>query len=157
MSEDIVLKTTDLTKHYGGVHALEGANFELRKGEHVAIMGDNGAGKSTFVRQITGWSNARVVPWCSMAQKGIFPARLRRGNLALKPCFKLWLWPITWMCPTISFWDGRKQNGIGSVHSVSWTIKPCAKTHSRPWKKRESKSQISITPLRKCLEGKGNV
>ena len=54
MSEDIVLKTVDLTKHYGGVHALEGANFELRKGEHIAIMGDNGAGKSTFVRQITG-------------------------------------------------------------------------------------------------------
>ncbi len=51
---DIVLKTEDLTKHYGGVHALEGANFELRAGEHVAIMGDNGAGKSTFVRQITG-------------------------------------------------------------------------------------------------------
>ena len=43
-----------MTKHYGGVHALEGADFILRKGEHVAIMGDNGAGKSTFVRQITG-------------------------------------------------------------------------------------------------------
>lgn len=54
MSDDIVLQTEDLTKHYGGVHALEGANFTLRKGEHVAIMGDNGAGKSTFVRQITG-------------------------------------------------------------------------------------------------------
>jgi fructose transport system ATP-binding protein len=53
-SADIILKTEGLTKHYGGVHALEGANFELRKGEHVAIMGDNGAGKSTFVRQITG-------------------------------------------------------------------------------------------------------
>jgi fructose transport system ATP-binding protein len=51
---DIVLKTEGLTKHYGGVHALESANFELRTGEHVAIMGDNGAGKSTFVRQITG-------------------------------------------------------------------------------------------------------
>jgi len=51
---DIVLKTEGLTKHYGGVHALEGADFEIRKGEHVAIMGDNGAGKSTFVRQITG-------------------------------------------------------------------------------------------------------
>jgi len=50
---DIILETRDLTKHYGGVHALEGANFALRKGEHVAIMGDNGAGKSTFVRQIT--------------------------------------------------------------------------------------------------------
>ncbi|WP_136656936.1 ATP-binding cassette domain-containing protein [Nitratireductor sp. XY-223] len=54
MENDIVLKTEDLTKHYGGVQALEGANFELKKGEHVAIMGDNGAGKSTFVRQITG-------------------------------------------------------------------------------------------------------
>lgn len=54
MSDEIVLQTQDLTKHYGGVHALEGANFEMTKGEHVAIMGDNGAGKSTFVRQITG-------------------------------------------------------------------------------------------------------
>lgn len=51
---EIILETQDLTKHYGGVHALEAANFILRKGEHVAIMGDNGAGKSTFVRQITG-------------------------------------------------------------------------------------------------------
>ncbi len=54
MSNDIILETRDLTKYYGGVHALEGADFVLRKGEHVAIMGDNGAGKSTFVRQITG-------------------------------------------------------------------------------------------------------
>ena len=51
---DIILETRGLTKHYGGVHALKDANFILRKGEHVAIMGDNGAGKSTFVRQITG-------------------------------------------------------------------------------------------------------
>jgi len=51
---DIILETRDLTKFYGGVQALQGANFTLRKGEHVAIMGDNGAGKSTFVRQITG-------------------------------------------------------------------------------------------------------
>ena len=52
--EDVILETKGLTKHYGGVHALEGADFKLKKGEHVAIMGDNGAGKSTFVRQITG-------------------------------------------------------------------------------------------------------
>lgn len=51
---DTILETKGLTKHYGGVHALEDANFVLNRGEHVAIMGDNGAGKSTFVRQITG-------------------------------------------------------------------------------------------------------
>ena len=52
--DDIILETRGLTKHYGGVHALSDANFTIRRGEHVAIMGDNGAGKSTFVRQITG-------------------------------------------------------------------------------------------------------
>ena len=50
----VILKTEDLCKHYGGVHALNNANFELHEGEHIAIVGDNGAGKSTFVRQITG-------------------------------------------------------------------------------------------------------
>ncbi len=50
---EVILRTERLTKHYGGVHALQDATFEIRKGEHVAIMGDNGAGKSTFVRQIT--------------------------------------------------------------------------------------------------------
>jgi fructose transport system ATP-binding protein len=50
---EVILRTEGLTKHYGGVHALVDCNFEIRKGEHVAIMGDNGAGKSTFVRQTT--------------------------------------------------------------------------------------------------------
>ncbi len=53
-SDQPILKTVDLTKHYGGVQALNDANFEIRTGEHVAIVGDNGAGKSTFVRNITG-------------------------------------------------------------------------------------------------------
>lgn len=49
-----VLRTEKLTKHYGGVHALNDADFFLEPGEHVAVVGDNGAGKSTFVRNITG-------------------------------------------------------------------------------------------------------
>lgn len=51
---DVILKTQNLTKNYGGLQALRAADFELKADEHVAIMGDNGAGKSTFVRQITG-------------------------------------------------------------------------------------------------------
>jgi ABC-type sugar transport system ATPase subunit len=49
-----VLHISKLTKHYGGVKALTDADFQLMPGEHVAIVGDNGAGKSTFVRLITG-------------------------------------------------------------------------------------------------------
>ncbi len=49
-----ILTVHGLTKHYGGVRALSDAGFELAQGEHAAIVGDNGAGKSTFVRLITG-------------------------------------------------------------------------------------------------------
>jgi fructose transport system ATP-binding protein len=85
---DIILETRDLTKHYGGVHALEGADFLLRKGEHVAIMGDNGAGKSTFVRQITGVEQpTRGRDWCLTATSSIpSTARLRRVKPGSKPC-----------------------------------------------------------------------
>jgi ABC-type sugar transport system ATPase subunit len=49
-----VLAVRGLTRHYGGVKALTDALFQLDAGEHVAIVGDNGAGKSTFVRLVTG-------------------------------------------------------------------------------------------------------
>jgi fructose transport system ATP-binding protein len=49
-----VLQIRGLTRHYGGVQALTDADFSLAAGEHAAIVGDNGAGKSTFVRLITG-------------------------------------------------------------------------------------------------------
>ena len=54
IDKKIILKTEGLTKHYGGVRALDNADFTLKNGEHIAIVGDNGAGKSTFIRQITG-------------------------------------------------------------------------------------------------------
>ncbi|MDP6973633.1 MAG: ATP-binding cassette domain-containing protein [Gammaproteobacteria bacterium] len=49
-----VLETNNLCKNYGGIEALKNANFSMKKGETIAIVGDNGAGKSTFVKNITG-------------------------------------------------------------------------------------------------------
>ena len=37
IDDDIVLKTQDLTKHYGGVHALEGADFEPVSYTHLTL------------------------------------------------------------------------------------------------------------------------
>lgn len=49
-----MLALRDISKRFGGVHALEGVNFELQPDEVVAIVGDNGAGKSTMVKIMSG-------------------------------------------------------------------------------------------------------
>ena len=49
-----LLEVRDLVKRFGGVHALEDASLTIKEGESVALVGDNGAGKSTFVKAISG-------------------------------------------------------------------------------------------------------
>lgn len=50
----MMLKVEDLNVHYGAIHALKGISFHLEKGEIVALIGGNGAGKSTTLNTISG-------------------------------------------------------------------------------------------------------
>ena len=52
--EDIILELRGITKIFPGVKALNNVHFQLRRGEVHALMGENGAGKSTFIKVITG-------------------------------------------------------------------------------------------------------
>jgi fructose transport system ATP-binding protein len=49
-----ILSAKGLTKRYGSVTAMEGADFELYHGEILAVIGDNGAGKSTLIKALSG-------------------------------------------------------------------------------------------------------
>lgn len=54
MSEENILELRGITKIFPGVKALDKVHFQLKKGEIHALMGENGAGKSTFIKVITG-------------------------------------------------------------------------------------------------------
>ena len=50
----MMLKIENLQVYYGAIHALQGISFSLKKGEIVALIGANGAGKSTTLNTISG-------------------------------------------------------------------------------------------------------
>ena len=49
-----ILEARDVHKWYGKIHALKDFNFQINPGEAVGLVGDNGAGKSTFAKIIAG-------------------------------------------------------------------------------------------------------
>ncbi len=53
-SSDIILSAHHLTKCYAKVTALSDVSLDIRRGEVLALCGENGAGKSTFIKMITG-------------------------------------------------------------------------------------------------------
>jgi ribose transport system ATP-binding protein len=54
MSSSLILRAEAIDKSYPGVHALDHVDFDLYEGEVHALLGENGAGKSTFMKILSG-------------------------------------------------------------------------------------------------------
>ena len=54
-----MITVENLHVYYGNIHAIKGVSFEVRKGEITALIGANGAGKSTIIKTICGLMNPR--------------------------------------------------------------------------------------------------
>ena len=104
---DVVLKMREITKNFPGVRALDKVSIDLKNGEILGLLGENGAGKSTILHAIFGFNRifsgsieigsgsdkmdvTRLTPNQKLAQAGIayilqdksiFPAMTVEENL----------------------------------------------------------------------------
>ena len=53
-TEDVAIETVNVTKSFGQLQVLHGVSMKFRRGEVTALIGDNGAGKSTFLKCLSG-------------------------------------------------------------------------------------------------------
>jgi branched-chain amino acid transport system ATP-binding protein len=82
-----LLETRGLTAFYGDAQALFGIDFQLTEGEMVAIIGANGAGKSTFMKSVTGLVKAKPEHISFQGEKigGLPPGEIVKRGIALVP------------------------------------------------------------------------
>ena len=75
-----VLEARNLTKRYGRVTAIESGDLELYPGEILAVIGDNGAGKSSLIKALSG----AVIPDSALISVD-FPAPLSPMTASTSP------------------------------------------------------------------------
>lgn len=84
---DILLRIDDLNVFYGGIHALQGITLKLCRSEIVALIGANGAGKSTTLKTISGIVRARsgVIDFQEQDISALPPHRIAALGIANVP------------------------------------------------------------------------
>ena len=60
-----MLEIKDLEVYYGMIQAIKGVSFQVNEGEIIALIGANGAGKTTILHTITGLIAPNCSPSCT--------------------------------------------------------------------------------------------
>ena len=83
---DFILETSGLQKRFGGVRAVDGVNFHLRRGELRCLIGPNGAGKSTFFKLLSGQlrPSAGTIQFEGVGIEGIAMHQIARRGIGIK-------------------------------------------------------------------------
>ena len=70
-----IIDVRNIVKHFGPVIALSGVSLTVRPGQVHCLLGDNGAGKSTFIKTLAGVHRPTMGPSWSTASRSDFRAR----------------------------------------------------------------------------------
>lgn len=85
-SKDVLLQVSGLKVSYGGIQAVKGVDFEVRRGELVCLIGSNGAGKTSTMKAVTGsLPSGGTVHYLGKTLRGQGPWDLVRQGLAMVP------------------------------------------------------------------------
>ncbi len=81
---DVVLKVDNISLRFGGVRAITGVSFEIRKGEIFSIIGPNGAGKTSMLNVINGFYHPQegTITWKGMPRKQMRPHEAAATGIA---------------------------------------------------------------------------
>jgi ABC-2 type transport system ATP-binding protein len=86
--EESVVKTNALTKKYGERYAVLNLNVEIRRGQIYGLIGQNGAGKTTFIRLLTGLitpTEGQIELFGKSGEQALQKARRRIGSIVETP------------------------------------------------------------------------
>jgi len=90
--DNIILRVNNLTKTYGEKTALRDVSFTVEKGKIYGFIGENGAGKTTAIRAITGLTyptGGSIELFGKSSRKGLEEARKKMGCLVERPILSL--------------------------------------------------------------------
>lgn len=116
----VVIKTNKLVKKYGENIVLDNVNITVKQGEIYGLVGDNGAGKTTFLRILTGQSNCTSGSFellSKSTEKELTQARRRLGTIIENPSF----YPKMSLAENMEYY--RIQRGIPGKENVDKVLK----------------------------------
>ena len=102
-----LLEMRSIEKHFGNIIALAGVSFDVRSGECHCLLGDNGAGKSTFIKTMSGVHAPSKGTMLVNGQPVVFDSPRAAMSAGIATVFQdLAMIPL--MSVTRNFWMGRE-------------------------------------------------
>ncbi len=125
-----ILQARGLVKRYGRVVALDNADFDLLPGEILAVIGDNGAGKSSLIRALSGAMMPDAGEIRLNGQQVTFRSPLDARGAGIETVYQTLA-----LSPSLSIADNWGVNCAAAARSVPsagyWIARPCSASRAR--------------------------